>query len=58
LAAAIMDNFNKRREKDDNIVILGIPRCGVITAGVVARKLSAKYFDIVLPRRKKRILIQ
>ena len=37
--------------EDDNIVVLGIPRGGVITADVVARKLSAKYFDIVIPRK-------
>jgi predicted phosphoribosyltransferase len=45
-----MDTLNKK-EKEDDIIVLGIPRGGVITADVVARKLSAKYFDIVLSRR-------
>jgi putative phosphoribosyl transferase len=45
-----MDTLNKK-EKDDNIIVLGIPRGGVITADVVARKISAKYFDIVISRK-------
>jgi predicted phosphoribosyltransferase len=51
LAAAIMDNLNNKKEKEDDIIVLGIPRGGVITADVVATKLSAKYFDIVIPRK-------
>ena len=44
-----MDNLSKDERR--NAVVLGIPRGGVITADVVARKLSAKYFDIVIPRK-------
>jgi putative phosphoribosyl transferase len=53
LAAALMDNLNNKKEKENNnnITVLGIPRGGVLTADVVARKLSAKYFDIVIPRK-------
>jgi putative phosphoribosyl transferase len=53
LAAALMDNLNKKKEKENNndIIVLGIPRGGVITADVVARKSSAMYFDIVIPRK-------
>jgi putative phosphoribosyl transferase len=32
-------------------VVLGIPRGGVITADIIARKLSVPYFDIVIPRK-------
>ena len=52
LAASIMDNLNNnKKDKEDDIIVLGIPRGGVITADIVARKLSAKYFDIVIPRK-------
>ena len=57
LAAALMDNLNnkkkeeKEQENDNNIAVLGIPRGGVITADIIARKISAKYFDIVIPRK-------
>jgi predicted phosphoribosyltransferase len=47
LAAALQDLLGK--EKD--IAVLGIPRGGVIVADVVAAKLKASYFDIVIPRK-------
>jgi predicted phosphoribosyltransferase len=41
----------KRKKKDDyKILVLGIPRGGVIVADIVARKLNAD-FDIVIPRK-------
>jgi putative phosphoribosyl transferase len=43
--------FTVRRKKDDyNILVLGIPRGGVIVADIVAKKLNAD-FDIVIPRK-------
>ena len=57
LAAALMDSLNKKKkekgkeENNNNIAVFGIPRGGVITADIVARKISAKYFDIVIPRK-------
>jgi predicted phosphoribosyltransferase len=44
---ALMLKKYKRREEQP-IVIIGIPRGGVVVADVVARKLSAD-FDIVIP---------
>jgi predicted phosphoribosyltransferase len=44
---ALMLKKYKRREEQP-IVIIGIPRGGVVLADVVARKLSAD-FDIVIP---------
>ena len=38
----------KEREKT---AILGIPRGGVITADIVARKIGASYFEVVIPRK-------
>jgi putative phosphoribosyl transferase len=32
-------------------MVLGIPRGGVVTADIVAKKLSAPYFDILIPRK-------
>ncbi len=41
----------KRNNKEIDILVLGIPRGGVIVADVVAEKLDADYFDIVVPRK-------
>jgi putative phosphoribosyl transferase len=46
---ALMLKKYKRREEQP-ILIIGIPRGGVVVADVVARKLSAG-FDIVIPRK-------
>jgi putative phosphoribosyl transferase len=40
----------KRNEQRDTVV-LGIPRGGIITADIIAQKLSAPFFDIVIPRK-------
>jgi putative phosphoribosyl transferase len=40
----------KRKREDDRILVLGIPRGGVIVADAVAKKLNAE-FDIVIPRK-------
>ena len=43
---------NKKKEENDlPLVVLGIPRGGVIVADVIAEKLNADYFDIVIPRK-------
>lgn len=41
----------KKQEDQRNAVVLGIPRGGVVTADIVARKLSTDNFDIVIPRK-------
>jgi predicted phosphoribosyltransferase len=42
----------KRNKKEENdLLVLGIPRGGVIVADVIAEKLNADYFDIVIPRK-------
>jgi len=54
LAAALEDFLGKEKEKEsknDNLTILGIPRGGVIVADIVATKLKASNFDIVIPRK-------
>jgi putative phosphoribosyl transferase len=35
----------------DEIVVLGIPRGGVIMARIICKKIGAKSFDIVIPRK-------
>ena len=35
----------------NNVIVLGIPRGGVIVADIIARRLQASNFDIVLPRK-------
>src|SRR5919198_4189606 len=57
LAAALEDFLGKEKERkdddDDNqlTTVLGIPRGGVILAHILATKLKASYFDIVIPRK-------
>jgi putative phosphoribosyl transferase len=55
LAAALEDFLGKEKErtKNDNqfITVIGIPRGGVIVADIVATKLKASNFDIVIPRK-------
>src|SRR5918912_3613160 len=55
LAAALMDTINKQRLRNNNnnnaITVLGIPRGGVVLADVIATKLKASNFDIVMPRK-------
>jgi putative phosphoribosyl transferase len=41
----------KKQEDQRNAIVLGIPRGGVITADIVAKKLSTYNFDIVIPRK-------
>src|SRR5919109_3641519 len=52
-AAAILGECLKGRVKSEEeqktAVILGIPRGGIITADVVAKKLSTPFFDIIVP---------
>ncbi len=51
LAAAIQDKIRKDLKEKENIVILGIPRGGILVANAVANKLKVKNFDIVIPRK-------
>jgi putative phosphoribosyl transferase len=41
----------KNREEQKTAVVLGIPRGGVITADIVAKKLYTPFFDIIIPRK-------
>jgi putative phosphoribosyl transferase len=41
----------KNKEEQKAAVILGIPRAGVITADIVAKKLSTNFFDIIVPKK-------
>lgn len=40
-----------KRNEQRLTVVLGIPRGGVITADIVARRLSVPFFDVVIPRK-------
>jgi putative phosphoribosyl transferase len=53
LAAALIDTINKQRLKNKNnaITVLGIPRGGIVLADVIATKVKASSFDIVIPRK-------
>ncbi|HEU5120121.1 MAG TPA: phosphoribosyltransferase family protein [Candidatus Nitrosocosmicus sp.] len=57
LAGALEDSLKKIKvdKKSDNLLVLGIPRGGVIVADFVAQKLISSHykcnFDIVIPRK-------
>src|SRR5215210_7415771 len=54
LAGALEDSLRKMRvdKNKDQLLVLGIPRGGVVVADVVAAKLSHYCdFDIVIPRK-------
>ena len=54
-AADILGESLKDRIKEDeeqkNALVLGIPRGGIITADIVAKRLSSPFFDVVIPRK-------
>jgi predicted phosphoribosyltransferase len=54
-AADILGEYLKDRirhkEEQKAAVVLGIPRAGIITADIIAKKLSTNFFDIVIPRK-------
>jgi putative phosphoribosyl transferase len=41
----------KNKEEQKAAVVLGIPRAGVITADIIAKKLTTIYFDIIISRK-------
>jgi putative phosphoribosyl transferase len=51
LAASLEDFLRSEKERTNNLTVLGIPRGGVIVADIVATKLKALNFDIVIPRK-------
>jgi predicted phosphoribosyltransferase len=40
-----------KKDERNNVVVLGIPRGGVVVGDTIARKLKTPNFDIVIPRR-------
>jgi putative phosphoribosyl transferase len=49
--AMILKAIVKRKKENNDVLVLGIPRGGVIVADLIADKLHADYFDIVIPRK-------
>jgi putative phosphoribosyl transferase len=50
LAESLKDRI-KNKQEQQTAVVLGIPRAGVITADITAKKLFTIFFDIVVPRK-------
>jgi putative phosphoribosyl transferase len=50
LGESIKDRI-KSKDEQKAAVVLGIPTSGVITANIIAKKLSTIFFDIVIPRK-------
>src|SRR5215469_18404369 len=56
ILAEILKNRLRKEKLEQRILVLGVPRGGVVTADSVARKLSKKAFksvdfDLILPRK-------
>jgi putative phosphoribosyl transferase len=53
LAEEVKDIIKKEKMQKEDIVILGIPRGGIITADCIAQKLDVPdtNFDVVIPRK-------
>ena len=51
LAAALIDSITKEGLRNNAVSVLGIPRGGIVLADVIATKLKASHFDLVIPRK-------
>jgi predicted phosphoribosyltransferase len=51
MLATVLKFTIKKKKGASSLCVLGIPRGGVVVANIVAKKLNADYFDIVLPRK-------
>jgi putative phosphoribosyl transferase len=51
LAAALIDSITKEELRNNGVSVLGIPRGGIVLADVIATKLKASHFDLVIPRK-------
>jgi putative phosphoribosyl transferase len=51
LAAALIDSTTKEELTNNAVSVLGIPRGGIVLADVIATKLKASHFDLVIPRK-------
>lgn len=50
LAESLKGVIKNDKIRRNDVVVLGIPRGGVITADIIARKINAS-FDIIIPRK-------
>ena len=51
LAAALIDTITKEELRNNAVSVLGIPRGGIVLADVIATKIKASHFDLVIPRK-------
>jgi putative phosphoribosyl transferase len=51
LAAALIDTITKEELGNNPVSVLGIPRGGVVLADVIATRLKASHFDLIIPRK-------
>ena len=49
--AMVLKTVIKRKKGENDLLVLAIPRGGVVVADIVAEKLNTDYFDIVIPRK-------
>ena len=51
LAAALIDTITKEELRNNAVSVLGIPRGGIVLADVIATKMKASHFDLVISRK-------
>ena len=51
LAVALIDSITRQELTNNAISLLGIPRGGIVLADVIATKLKASHFDLVITRK-------
>jgi putative phosphoribosyl transferase len=44
-------DYLKKKEEIENVVVLAIPRGGIIVADIISRKLKTDNFEVIIPRR-------
>jgi predicted phosphoribosyltransferase len=51
LAAVLINTITKEELRNNTVSVLGIPRGGAVLADVIATKLEASHFGLVIPRK-------
>jgi predicted phosphoribosyltransferase len=44
-------DYLKKKDEIENVVVLAIPRGGIIVADIIAKKLKTDNFEVIIPRR-------
>lgn len=51
-------DYLKKKDEIENVVVLAIPRGGIIVADIIAKKLKTDNFEVIIPRRLLTLIIK